>query len=352
MTTAQLTVAGYVEMTEKDLKLYQRAPARTRRPTPPPTVTKKTSGSVTAPASQPIVATSTRQLRPKHKRAAEHTPPPSRPGKRARAASPDRLGPAPRSRATQAEDEPSRIGLRRDHVSASYYTQPTPLGPITYYPVRLPSPSSVELLDGAASRRHLMQTVDRFMDGGASLSEVEQQRRLLQLQRQLNQHRLAAVEDELRVVEAQSIVLAEIRSHLHEERSHLRLSTSLVDAQLGLPQQPPATPAIATGGPAPRPTHEDGDDDLYLPADPSDAPQAPPPTTPLRAPTPPAPTTPPPLAPQPLFRPSTPPTDAPDDPSPSPPVISREDRIDEPSLDVTASTHIQESQEVEINKEN
>ena len=153
-------------------------------------------------------------------------------------------------------------------------------------------------------------------------------------------------------MEAQSIVLAEIRSHLHEERSHLRLSTSLVDAQLGLPQQPPATPAMATGGPAPRPTHEDGDDDLYLPADLSTAPQVPPPSTPPKSPTPPPPTKPPPLAPQPLFRPSTPPTDAPDVPSPSSPEIARENRVDEPSLDVTARTHAKESHEDERNKEN
>ena len=150
-------------------------------------------------------------------------------------------------------------------------------------------------------------------------------------------------------MEAQSIVLAEIRSHLHEEHSHLRLSTSLVDAQHGLPQQPPA---MATGGPAPRPTHEDRDDDLYLPADPTDVPQVPPPSTPPKSLTPPPPTTPPPPAPQPLFRPSTPPTDVPDVPSPSSPVIAREDRVDEPSLDVTASAHAKESQDDERNEEN
>ena len=325
MTSAQLVSAGYIAMTEKDLRLYHRAPPCTRRASPPPVSTPKPPKTRPAAPPAPVSTNTPRQLRPRPKRAADHTPPPSRPGKRARATSPDRLEPPPRSRATQAEEEPSRIGLRRDHVSASYYMQPTHLGPLPYYPVRLPLPSAIEMLDGAASRRHLMQTVDRFMDGGAELSELEQQRRLLELQRQLNQHRLAAVEDELRVVEAQSIVLAEIRSHLHEERSHLRLSTSLVDAQLGLPQQPPATPAMATGGPAPRPTHEDGDDDLYLPADPTDVPQVPPPTTPPKSLTPPPPTTPPPSAPQPLFRPSTPPTDVSDVASPSSPAIARKD---------------------------
>ena len=122
---------------------------------------------------------------------------------------------------------------------------------------------------------------------------------------------------------------------------------------LQLPQQPVATPAVATSGPPLRPTHEEGDDDLYLPADPTNTPPAPPPTPPPKAPTPALPATPPSTTPHPLFLPSAPPSEVPDNGSPTPPEIVCDDgdQVDKASLDVTANVEVEKNKEDKGKKE-
>ena len=88
MTSAQLAAVGYIAMTEKDLRLYQRAPPKTRRTSPLPSSFLKTPKARPAHALETTSTTPPRQLRPRQKRTAEHTPPSSRPGKRVRATSP------------------------------------------------------------------------------------------------------------------------------------------------------------------------------------------------------------------------------------------------------------------------
>ena len=219
----------------------KRAPSQTSADTPIP-----------APKRQRVAATEPSTPRPLTRSSQTHAP----------AAAQDNDASTPRAPSPQTYANPTEylaVGEREDAFRPAGESHPNLLGALNYQPMPIVSPADVMVTHPANYREMLQTAVAEFESHVEGMTQGERQRALLSHWREQDMRRLAAVDDQLRIVHAQMQMLEAVRTELGHERLYRRGTVAVADHLLGpatswiVPQSnvvPPA-PTAPTETPAP-----------------------------------------------------------------------------------------------------
>ena len=178
------------------------------------------------------------------------------------AAAQDNDASTPRAPSPQTYANPSEylsVGEREDAFRPAGESRPNLLGALNYQPMPIVSPADVMVTHPANYREMLQTAVAEFESHVGGMTQGERQRALLSHWREQDMRRLAAVDDQLRIVHAQMQMLEAVRTELGHERLYRRGTVAVADHLLGpatswiVPQSdvaPPA-PTAPTETPAP-----------------------------------------------------------------------------------------------------
>ena len=241
----------------------KRAPSQTSADTPIP-----------APKRQRVAATEPSTPRPLTRSSQTHAP----------AAAQDNDASTPRAPSPQTYANPTEylaVGEREDAFRPAGESRPNLLGALNYQPMPIVSPADVMVTHPANYREMLQTAVAEFESHVEGMTQGERQRALLSHWREQDMRRLAAVDDQLRIVHAQMQMLEAVRTELGHERLYRRGTVAVADHLLG-----PATSWIVPPSDIAPPVPT-------TPAETPAPPNAPKPETPANGPTE---TTPPPRA--------------------------------------------------------